>query len=89
MTNCMLPLIGPYIAGLILQSNLSDSLIGKWNLLFVTSSITSTAGALLFLMFGDATRQQWDRECDMECDCDQNDNEDNCDENSEQNVVIM
>ena len=58
--NCSWGFLVPNIAGAILDSDWSDSLIVKWSYCFYLAAAACGVGSLTFLTLGDATYQKWD-----------------------------
>jgi len=52
--------IVPYAVGVVLESNLSDSPVTLWSIVFYFSAFLTLLSAVVFVLFGSAERQSWD-----------------------------
>lgn len=76
MFGCATGFAVPYVIGVILESGSGD-LIFLWSKTFYLSAVTAVFGSLIFIAFGDASKQDWDMIPDDECHVLQPDASDN------------
>ena len=74
MFGCSTGFAVPYVIGVILESGSGD-LIFLWSKTFYLSAVTAVFGALIFIAFGDASKQPWDVIPDDECVLEEFDND--------------
>ena len=53
-------IVGPYVVGLILDSELMGSVNQKWNIIFYITAGYFIAGSIVFIIFATDTQQSWD-----------------------------
>ena len=67
MFGCATGFAVPYVIGVILESGSGQDPIFLWSKTFYLSAVMAVFGALIFISFGDASRQPWDTIPDDEC----------------------
>jgi MFS family permease len=61
MFGCSTGFLAPYVVGVILESGSeTEDLLFLWSKVFYISASIGIFGALIFISFGDATKQAWD-----------------------------
>lgn len=73
MFGCATGFAAPYVIGVILESESGDPMF-LWAKVFYLSAVVAVFGGLIFIAFGDASKQDWDVIPDDECVLDQFEN---------------
>lgn len=76
MANALVNIFGivaPYYVGVILESHWSEDIFTLWEYVYWSSAALAALGSVVFVIYGDATRQPWDI---MESEEDGNNNKD-------------
>lgn len=75
MFGCATGFVVPYVIGVILESGSGD-LMFLWSKTFYLSAVIAVFGALIFIAFADASKQEWDILPEDQCVLDDFENND-------------